>query len=175
MSIFPVPKQVIKNDGCFNASGLINVYSELQSDFVYQELKTFVECEKTERNDARLKYLIDDKLADQDYKIVISEKDITIYASSEVGHFYGTTTLKQIFDKTIDCKTIIDGPDLKVRGFMYDISRNKVPKIETVKLIIDVMAKLKMNHLELYVEGFSFGYKSFPQYLHDEGYLTIEE
>ena len=175
MSIFPVPKQVIKNDGFFDASGVINVYNALKSGFIYQELKTFLEFKATNEEQANLKYLIDPSLADQDYKIVVGEKNIEIYASSEVGHFYGTTTLKQIYDKTIECQTIIDGPDLKVRGFMYDISRNKVPKLETVKLIIDIMAKLKMNHLELYVEGFSFGYKSFPQYLHTEGYLTIEE
>ena len=175
MSIFPVPKQVIKTDGFFDASSVINVYSALKSDFIYQELKTFLEFKATNEDQANLKYLIDQSLAGQDYKIEVNEKNIIIYASSEVGHYYGTTTLKQIFNTTIECQTIIDGPDLKVRGFMYDISRNKVPKVETVKLIIDIMAKLKMNHLELYVEGFSFGYKSFPQYLHDERYLTIEE
>ena len=175
MSIFPVPKKVIKSDGFFDASSGINVYNALKSDFIYQELKTFLEFKVVNEEQANLKYLIDKDLADQDYKIVVSEKEIIIYASSEVGHFYGTTSLKQIFDTTIECQTIIDGPDLKVRGFMCDISRNKVPKVETVKLIIDIMAKLKMNHLELYVEGFSFGYKSFPEYLHEEGYLTIEE
>ena len=175
MSIFPIPKKVIKNDGFFDASDVINVFSDLKCDFVYQELKTFLDFKESTESEANLKYLIDSALAEQDYKLVISENEITIYASSAVGHYYATETLKQIFDKSIECQTIIDGPDLKMRGFMYDISRNKVPKVETVKLIIDIMAKLKMNHLELYVEGFSFGYKSFPQYLHKEGYLTIEE
>ncbi|MBP5550904.1 MAG: family 20 glycosylhydrolase [Bacilli bacterium] len=175
MSVFPVPKKVIRADGFFETSELMKVFSELESLFVYEELKTFVNFEKAAKEDAQLKYLLDNELAEQDYKIVVEDKTITIYASSAVGHFYGTTTLKQIFDKSIQCQTIIDGPDLKVRGFMYDISRNKVPKVETVKLIIDVMAKLKMNHLELYVEGFSFGYKSFPEYLHKDGYLSIEE
>ena len=44
-------------------------------------------------------------------------------------------------------------PDLKIRGFMLDISRNKVAKISTIKYIIDIMSDLKMNHFELYVEG----------------------
>ena len=32
---------------------------------------------------------------------------------------------------------------------MYDISRNKVPKIETVFKIIDIMSDLKMNHFRI--------------------------
>ena len=175
MSIFPIPKQVIKNDGVFEVPEKLSVFSELKNDFVYQELKAFVEISEADKNGANLKYIIDNEMPEEAYKLVVSEKDILVYASSAVGHFYGTSTLKQIFDNSIQCQTIIDEPDLKVRGFMYDISRNKVPKVDTVKLIIDIMAKLKMNHLELYVEGFSFGYKSFPEYLHDEGYLSIEE
>ena len=63
---------------------------------------------------------------------------------------------------------IFDEPAIKTRGLMLDISRNKVPKVETIKYLIDMMAKLKMNHLELYVEGFSFEYKSFNQYLEED-------
>jgi hypothetical protein len=90
--------------------------------------------------------------------------------------YYATKTLIQLFkDESIRCGYIKDKPDLRVRGFMHDISRNKVPKLETLKYIVDIMSDLKMNHFELYVEGFSFEYKSFRQYLEDESYITVEE
>ena len=44
-----------------------------------------------------------------------------------------------------------------------------------MKYLVDIMSDLKMNHLELYVEGFSFEYKSFPQYLQENSYVTVEE
>jgi hypothetical protein len=44
---------------------------------------------------------------------------------------------------------------------MLDISRNKIPTIETLKVIAQLLADLKYNHLELYIEGFSFAYPSF--------------
>ena len=51
---------------------------------------------------------------------------------------------------------IDDYPDLKLRGVMLDISRSKVPTLSTLKKLVDKFATLKLNHLELYVEGFSF-------------------
>ena len=44
---------------------------------------------------------------------------------------------------------------------MLDISRSKVPNITTLKKLVDKFATLKYNHLELYVEGFSYEYNSF--------------
>ena len=175
MAIYPTPKLIIRNEGFFETKETVEVFSALENQFVLQELKTFANFEVVEEEKAQVKYLLDDKLEEQAYRLEVNDKGILMYASSAVGHFYATQTLKQIYDTKINNQIITDAPDLKVRGFMYDISRNKVPLVKTVKQIIDVMSKLKMNHLELYVEGFSFGYKSFPQYLHNEGYLTIEE
>lgn len=175
MAIYPTPKSITKIDGNFEINGSIGVFSSLKNDYVYNELKTFASINEVEEEKAQLKYLIDKEYEEQAYKLVVDNEGIKIYASSAIGHYYGTITLKQIYTTKIQNQIIIDHPDLKVRGFMYDISRNKVPLVKTVKEIIDIMSMLKMNHLELYVEGFSFGYKSFSQYLHNEGYLTIEE
>jgi len=44
---------------------------------------------------------------------------------------------------------------------MLDISRGKVPTLETLYKVVDLLSDLKYNHLQLYIEGFSFGYPSF--------------
>ena len=175
MAIYPIPKNVVRLEGDFEIKEKIGVFFEKDAINVYSELKAFANVEKVENDQAVIKYLLSPELSEQAYKLEIKENEILIYASSDVGHFYATTTLKQLYGNKIHCQIIEDEPDLKVRGFMYDISRNKVPTVKTVKDIIDVMALLKMNHLELYVEGFSFGYKSFPQYLKENSYLSIEE
>lgn len=169
-----------------------NVYKQLNTEgyFTFDEVNLFCEKNKnvfTKLNDlfkvnlvslekANIKYLEKTDLEEQEYEIFIKPDTIEVYASSEVGMYYASTTLKQILvNKQVQCGYINDKPDLKVRGFMYDISRNKVPKLETLKYIVDIMSELKMNHFELYVEGFSFEYKSFARYLEENSYITIEE
>jgi hexosaminidase len=58
---------------------------------------------------------------------------------------------------------IVDGPQLALRGVMLDISRNKIPKLQTLKQLLPKLSRLRINHLELYVEGFSMESRTFPQ------------
>ena len=44
-----------------------------------------------------------------------------------------------------------------------------------MKNTIKLLAELKYNHLELYIEGFSFETKKYPQVLRDHNYLTMAE
>lgn len=146
------------------------------------QLKTFLKYKKSSKKASNIKFLNNSELKDEAYVIETKEDGIDVYASGYSGFYYAVKTLKQMVNTSkkvesvsLDCVHIEDEPDLKMRGFMLDISRNKVPKIETIKYLIDIMSDLKMNHLELYVEGFSFEYKTFPQYLQENSYVTIEE
>ncbi|EGD79073.1 hypothetical protein PTSG_02041 [Salpingoeca rosetta] len=47
---------------------------------------------------------------------------------------------------------IHDFPDFPNRGFMLDVSRDKVPTMATLYALVDLMASLKMNQLQLYME-----------------------
>ncbi len=100
----------------------------------------------------------------QGYTLEIRPKMITIEYSGRQGLYYAIVSLKvlkQNYSGTIPCVTIEDFPDLAVRGLMLDISRDKVPTKETLMEIIQLLADLKFNHFELYIEGFSFAYPSF--------------
>lgn len=115
-------------------------------------------------------------LKEETYEINVSSTSIDIFASSPKGWFYALQSLRQIIkNERIPCCYIQDYPDLSVRGVMLDISRSKVPKVETLKNVFDLLAFLKYNHVELYVEGFSFEYKSFKEVLKDGNYLTLDE
>lgn len=118
----------------------------------------------------------DTVLHDEGYRLEIDESEIRIYAKTEQGAFYALMSLKGLFIQSkIESAIIIDEPDLKIRGVMIDISRSKVPTVATLKQIIDWLSSLKYNHIELYVEGFSFEYQHFPQVLKDGNYLTLEQ
>lgn len=111
------------------------------------------------------------------YRIVSDTDRITIFFEESEGAFYALVTLWQIYKngKDLCCFEIEDIPDLENRGFMLDISRGRIPKAETVKRLADILARLKYNQLQLYIEGFSFFYPSFEKYCDESTSLTSRE
>jgi hexosaminidase len=100
----------------------------------------------------------------QGYTLDIRTGIIAIEYSTRQGLYYSLVSLKvlkQNYSGAIPCIFIKDFPDLEFRGLMLDISRDKVPTLETLKGIVQLLADLKYNHFELYIEGFSFAYPSF--------------
>lgn len=113
---------------------------------------------------------------EEEYHLIIQEDCVQIISKTEKAAFYGLVTLKQLqSEQIIETQEIKDKPDLEVRGLMLDISRAKVLNVSSIKKIIDLVAELKYNHLELYVEGFSYEYKNIKEALADKNYLTQEE
>jgi hexosaminidase len=98
-------------------------------------------------------------LPEQAYRLTISANGISIEGKG-AGLFYGLCTLRQIAQKgkTIPCLSIEDSPDFPNRGIMLDISRDKVPKVETLLKLIDDLAALKINQVQLYMEH-TFAYQ----------------
>jgi len=117
-------------------------------------------------------------ISGEGYSIRIDGRQIKIEYGGAPGAFHAVSTLKQIIKqcgKKIPCLAIEDEPDYKVRGIMIDISRNKIPTMETLFNLVDFMADVKMNHLQLYIEGFSFAYPSFPEVWKDGTPVTGEQ
>ena len=131
------------------------------------------------RNDSSyLSFARDDSLAADAYLLSVNETGIEISYSSESSAFYAVSTLKQVVIQSgnnLPCLDISDAPDFKARGAMLDISRDKIPKLETLFEFVDLMADLKLNQLQLYIEGFPFAYPSFPDVWRGETPLTGED
>lgn len=109
------------------------------------------------------------------YELEIGENEINITADGAAGAFYAIQTLRQLFEADeVPCVYIKDKPDFKYRGFYHDVTRGKVPKVETLKKLIDKMAYHKMNELELYVEH-TFEFKEYADGTERTGALTAEE
>ena len=172
--IFPKPKKMTTRAGQFHLERR-TAYFETPDERVLRELQSFSPFSCGKEEDSSLRFYTIPELGPQAYEIEVNEKAILIYASKAVGFFYAVKTLSQMISPLMECVNIFDEPDIAVRGYMMDISRNKVPTLETIKSVVDLLATLKMNHFELYVEGFSFEYQSFKQYLQAESYITVEE
>ena len=108
------------------------------------------------------------------YELYINENDIRIKADGPAGAFYAIQTLRQIFKNSeIPCLYIKDFPDFEYRGFYQDVTRGKIPTMETIKKLIDQMAYYKLNSLQLYVEH-TFEFEEYKQLRETTGYLTKE-
>ncbi len=105
----------------------------------------------------------------QAYQLQIGEGRVEIRAASEVGLFYGAVTFGQWVrlhrweDPVAEsCRLrelrVEDEPDFPVRGVMLDISRNRVPTLETTLELVDRLASWKINQLQLYMEH-TFAYR----------------
>ncbi len=178
-NIYPKLKKQAPNEMIFKCEEP-KVFFIQKMDNVKEELESFLDFTLTEKLDANILFLKDRKLGEEAYTIDVCSDKLTVKASANSGFYYAVKTLKQMLNGAkapfeLEGTYIEDEPDLRVRGLMYDISRNKVAKLETLMYIADIMSELKMNHLELYVEGFSFEYKSFPEYLQKNAYVKVSE
>ncbi len=112
------------------------------------------------------------------YNITVDGSGISVSASSAQGVFYAFKTLKQIFKQyktKIPYLKIEDKPYFKIRGYMFDISRDKIPTLDTLKEKADMLCDLKINHLELYIEGAPFNYNKYEDMWDGADCITGEE
>lgn len=89
------------------------------------------------------------------YELTVNENGILISAAHDRGFYYGLSTLTQIIRQARLCLPhlyISDCPDFPNRGVMIDISRCKVPTLDTIKELIQQFSRLKLNQLQLYIE-----------------------
>ena len=114
-------------------------------------------------------------LGEEEYTLRICDNAVTVEASCDKGFYYAELTLKQLLDQQgeqLQNCHIHDFPDFKDRGVMMDLGRNHVPTLDNLKRIVDILSAVKINHFELYFEGFPFAYASHPKVWKNKDVLT---
>ena len=166
INLLPVPQSVIITAGECILPGRLTYSVETE----YREIVNMVLTEMGSASPIPvagrgfLMCMADPSIPSQGYRLELKPQNATLTYNDEEGLYYGLVTikvLKQNYKNHIPCLQIEDFPDLETRGVMLDISRDKIPTLKTLLQITSLLADLKFNHLELYVEGFSFAYPSF--------------
>jgi len=112
---------------------------------------------------------------DEAYSLEVKPGVAMITARTEKGLRWGRATWQQLSRyKEIPCLSIEDAPRFNERGLMLDISRNRIPTMETLFDLVDKMAEWKMNHLQLYVEH-SIAYSGHENVWRSVSPLSLEE
>ena len=111
------------------------------------------------------------------YALTISKSGIEISFRETGGLRAASATLRQLLrecGRKLPCLKIRDWPDFSRRGVMLDISRGRVPKLETLLDLAEKLADLKINELQLYTEH-TFAYKKYKRIWQSWGALTAKE
>ncbi len=113
------------------------------------------------------------------YVLRVDAEGLTITAHDAAGLWNGVMTLRQLAacekgSWTLPFCTIYDYPSFPNRGVMLDVSRDKVPTMETLYGIVDRMASWKLNQLQLYTEH-TFAYKGHPKVWEKASPMTPED
>ena len=119
----------------------------------------------------------DRSLGDDAYNLTIKPSGVRLTSNSSSGLYYGLATLSQIMKQSsrqIPCLSIRDSPLFPERGVMLDISRCKVPTLETIFTLIDQLALLKFNQLQLYIEH-TYAFHGHEAVWKDSSPLTTSE
>lgn len=166
--IFPEPKRIKINEGFFQTGkgflSLLELYRKgmpLPAEIETAEVAT-------------------DELAgnDEAYRIEITPERISVFAGSAAAVFYAVQTLRQLACRSsqhnLPCCEIEDVPDFKIRTVMLDVSRTRVPEIETLKFLIQKLAGWKINSFQLYTEH-TFAYKGHEEVWSNSSAFSAEE
>ncbi len=113
----------------------------------------------------------------QSYRLRVAADGVLAEAQDRAGLFYAAVTLAQLVrlsDGALPACEIADAPDFPARGVMLDISRDKVPTMATLFGLVDTLAGLKINQLQLYTEH-TFAYRGHEEVWRDASPMTAEE
>jgi hypothetical protein len=120
------------------------------------------------------------------YRLEVGAKGATVSASDEAGVLYGAATLGQWLrlagepvgeggeGLAVPGLRVEDWPDFPCRGVLLDVSRDRVPTLETLRDLIERLSSWKVNQLQLYMEH-TFAYRGHEAVWEGASPLTADE
>lgn len=111
------------------------------------------------------------------YALSITANAITLHYREEGGLRAAVATLRQLlreYGRQLPRLAIRDYADFPRRGIMLDVSRGKVPKLQTLLELVDHLADFKVNEFQLYIEH-TFAYRNYRPVWQGWGALTGRE
>ncbi len=97
--------------------------------------------------------------------------------ADENGLRYGLAALEEIHAQCggeLPGLRLRDWPDFPVRGYMLDVSRDRVPTRATLVRLTALLARLRLNQLQLYTEH-TFAYRGHEEVWRDASPLTADD
>lgn len=120
---------------------------------------------------------VDPSLPEEGYTMGVEPDGVTIVHRDDRGLRYARATLEQLVadhPSGLPGLSIRDWPDFPVRGYMLDVSRDRVPTRDTLARLVDLCALARINHFELYTEH-TFAYAEHEVVWRDASPMTADD
>ena len=188
MNIIPLPEQQVAGNShfTFSKNTVIQVENREQEPIaglladLFTSSAGFTPVVNTGSSAASASVIFstDTTLVKECYKLDITPSRISIQAAGKEGFFYAVQSIRQLLPPAIENKepvsniqwnvpalNVQDSPRFPYRGLLLDVSRCFIPKENVIK-IIDYMAMLKLNRLNLHLvdgNGWRLEIKKYPR------------
>lgn len=188
MYLIPAPAKLEKKEGRFiwaydryvtvdqSCSQLVTRQASLFCDGAEKELGYRPLLTRGAAKAGDVVFKQDDTMKAQSYVLDITE-DAIVLTGDEAGLWHGMQTLLQILEQEGACLSALhieDAPAIVNRGYYFDCTRGRIPKLSWLKQLADRMAYYKLNQLQLYVEH-SYLFRGMTELWRDDTPLTAEE
>lgn len=147
MNVFPAPRELTETGGSAPAS------------------------------EAPIAVVHDPGLPAQGYRLEYGPGQIRLSYADAAGLRYAQHTLDQLRAQPADCQRAVvveDWPDFARRGFMLDVSRDRVPTRGALARLVEILALARYNQLELYTEH-TFAYSGHEEVWRDASPITAAD
>lgn len=178
-TIIPAPKSHIKQSGSFTITSQTAIsYSteELAPLAEYMSKYIGLSVNPKPQGKGSISIALDNALAEEAYRLSITNRGVEIVGGGYGGTFNGVQTLFQllpssIYDKSlslpvaVECCKVDDAPRFPYRAFMLDVARTFMTK-ENILRYIDYIAYHKINTLHWHLtdsQGWRLEIKSHPE------------
>jgi len=122
---------------------------------------------------------VDRSLPPQGFELTVTAVDgARITHRDEAGRRYAISLLDQLMAQPVEGRVagvhVRDHPDLAVRAYMLDVSRDRVPTRATLERFVDLLALARYNQFQLYVEH-TFAHNGHEEVWRDASPLTADD
>ncbi|GAM72818.1 beta-N-acetylhexosaminidase [Vibrio ishigakensis] len=170
IGLIPRPNELTLLEGEIKLGNICHygIQSEVAEPSVawLKQAASHIQFEQSE-NDAQLVFALLDNLDVGAYQLEVTHDQITLCACDSEGFRNATASLLQLLgsSNTLECLQISDAPQYGYRGMMLDCCRH-FHSLETVKSVIDQLARYKYNHFHWHLtddEGWRVEIKAYPE------------
>lgn len=188
MNFLPMPREVHYGNGIFHIgyqtpiiligtapSALL--YANMLKDTIHEQTGLSLSILRGVNADRSITLKAVSHLAPDVYEISITPENTCICGGSDEAICHGVQTLRQWILRhgaNLPALQINDKPDFANRGYYLDVSRGRVPTLETLKQYADLLCRYKINQWQLYVEH-TYLFRGFSEVWRDETPLTAQE
>ena len=188
VEFLPVPHKIARQDGCYTIHYFSNIVlintqpsAFLSAQMLKKDIQTYAGLElnitKGTACQHDIELLIDAALPCDRYLLSITTEKARLTAGSEEALMNGVQTFGQYVQQhggVLPCIEVEDWPDLKYRGYYQDVSRGRVPTLETMKKTADLLCRYKINEWQLYVEH-TYLFRELSEAWRDDTPLSAED